>query len=78
MEELYQGEKGKALRKHLQASILALDTIEDIDKSDKDMIAIQVLAKEMAMNTLKEILNLTEPEQEKPQLQDKAKKYGLQ
>jgi hypothetical protein len=77
IKTLYSGKTGELLRKHIESNILALDTVTNIKTENKDMIAVEVMAKQKAIVILKQIFKLAGPEKEKQSLKDNSKKYGL-
>ena len=79
LQQIYETEAGKLIRKHLQSVVDQMDKKTNIDTSlPKDEIAIEVLSDIKAINKLKEILWLTSGfEKVSDRLEDNKKKYGL-
>ncbi|NCU28621.1 MAG: hypothetical protein EOM85_03050 [Candidatus Moranbacteria bacterium] len=79
LQQIYETEAGKLIRKHLQSVVDQMDKKTNIDISlPKDEIAIEVLSDIKAINKLKEILWLTSKfEKISDTLEDNKKHYGL-
>lgn len=80
LQQIYETEAGKLIRKHLQSVVDQMDKKTNIDTSlPKDEIAIEVLSDIKAIYKLKEILQITSPEKKTDNnvKEGNKKKYGL-
>lgn len=80
LEQIYATESGKIIRKHLEKVIEEMDKLTILDKNlNASELSIEVLSDIKAIYKLKQILQITSPEQksDKNVIEDTKKKYGL-
>lgn len=76
-KDLYQGQAGKLLKKHLEITVDQLDRVSDIKETDSMLIAVNVLARQKSIEVMKQILLLTTEETKSDLIAIKKNKYGL-
>ncbi len=73
---LYQTEQGKIIRQHLEDCINKLNDVMEIKGSDPFEIAVQAQSRKLSIETLKDILFLTEYEETNKKETNKER-FGL-
>lgn len=76
-KDLYQGQAGKLLKKHLEITVDQLDKVSDIKETDPMLIAVNVLARQKAIEVMNQILLLTSEEKKSDLPTKKKNQYGL-